>query len=87
MEQFLFHQNADGTFSEVGLESGVAVNGEGRTFAGMGVDLADYDNDGYPDLVVSDLANQKYSIFHNERDRSRKDYAITFRLEPALCGP
>lgn len=70
MEQFLFHQNADGTFSEVGLESGVAVNGEGRTFAGMGVDLADYDNDGYPDLVVSDLANQKYSIFHNERDGS-----------------
>jgi len=68
MEEFLFHQNADGTFKEVGLESGVAVNGDGHTFAGMGVDLADYDNDGYPDLVVSDLANQRYALFHNEHD-------------------
>jgi hypothetical protein len=68
MPEFLFHQKKDGTYEEVGLESGVAVDGDGRTFAGMGVDFADYDNDGYPDLVVTDLANQKYALFHNERD-------------------
>jgi hypothetical protein len=34
----------------------------------MGVDFADYDNDGYPDLVVSNLANQKYALYHNEHD-------------------
>jgi hypothetical protein len=68
MPEFLFHQKPDGTFEEVGLESGVAVNAEGRTFAGMGVDFADYDNDGFPDLIVTDLANQKYALYHNDRD-------------------
>jgi len=74
MPEFLFHQKADGTFEEVGLESGVAVDGDGRTYAGMGVDFADYDNDGYPDLVISNLANQKYALYHNERDGTF-DYA------------
>jgi len=68
MEEFLFRQSADGTFKEVGLESGIAVNGDGHTFAGMGVDFADYDNDGYPDIVVTDLANQRYALYHNEHD-------------------
>ena len=49
MQEFLFHQKKDGTFEEVGLESGVAVNAEGKTYAGMGVDFADYNNDGWPD--------------------------------------
>lgn len=70
MEEFLFHQNADGTFKDVGLESGIAVDGDGHTFAGMGVDFADYDNDGYPDVVVTDLANQRYALYHNEHDGS-----------------
>jgi len=68
MPEFLFHQKKDGTFEEVGLESGVAVDGDGRTFAGMGVDFSDYDNDGFPDLVVTALANQKYALYHNEHD-------------------
>jgi len=68
MPEFLFHQKPDGAFEEVGLESGMAVDGDGRTFAGMGVDFSDYDNDGYPDLFITDLANQKYALYHNERD-------------------
>lgn len=74
MPEFLFHQKKDGTFEEIGLEAGVAVDGDGRTFAGMGVDFADYDNDGWPDLVVTTLANQKYSLYHNEHDGTF-DYA------------
>lgn len=74
MPEFLFHQKKDGTYEEVGLESAVAVDGDGRTFAGMGVDFADYDNDGFPDLVVTDLANQKYALYHNEHDGTF-DYA------------
>jgi hypothetical protein len=73
MQEFLFHQKADGTFEEVGLESEVAVNDSGQTFAGMGVDFADYDNDGWPDIVVTDLANQRYSIFRNNRDGTFDD--------------
>jgi hypothetical protein len=72
--EFLFHQMPDGRFEETGLESGVAANGEGQTYAGMGVDFADYDNDGWPDIAVTDLANQRYAIYHNSGDGSF-DYA------------
>jgi enediyne biosynthesis protein E4 len=74
MPEFLFHQKPNGTFEEVGLESEVAVNAEGQTYAGMGVDFADYDNDGWPDVVVTDLANQRYAIYRNNRDDTF-DYA------------
>ncbi len=66
MVEFLFHNRGDGTFEEVGLLSGAAVDGDGRTYAGMGVDFSDYDNDGLPDILVTDLANQMYATYHNE---------------------
>jgi hypothetical protein len=65
MAEFLYHNRGNGTFEEVGLPSGVAVDGDGHTFAGMGVDFADYNNDGLPDLLVTDLANQTYALFRN----------------------
>ena len=74
MVEFLFHNKGDGTFEEVGLQSGVGVDGDGDTFAGMGVDFADYDNDGFPDLVVTDLSNQRYAIYHND-NRGAFDYS------------
>ena len=74
MPEFLFHQKPDGTFEEVGLESGIAVNAEGKTYAGMGVDFADYNNDGWPDLVITDLANQRYALYRNLADGTF-DYA------------
>jgi hypothetical protein len=52
----------------VGLPSEVAVDIDGRTYAGMGVDFADYDNDGWPDIVVTDLANQRYALYRNNGD-------------------
>ena len=70
MIEFLYHNKGDGTFEEVGLLAGVAVDGDGRTFAGMGVDFADYNNDGWPDLIVTDLANQRYALYENNGDGS-----------------
>jgi len=70
MVEFLYHNKGDGTFEEVGLVSQVAVDGDGRTFAGMGVDFADYNNDGWPDLLITDLANQRYALYQNSRDAS-----------------
>lgn len=70
MPEFLYHNNGDGTFEEVGLVAGVAVDGDGRMFAGMGVDFADYNNDGWPDLIVTDLANQRYALYQNNGDGS-----------------
>ncbi len=65
MLEFLYHNKGDGTFEETGLLSEVAVDDNGGTFAGMGVDFADYDNDSWPDIIVTDLANQKYALYHN----------------------
>ncbi len=70
MVEFLYHNKGDGTFEDVGLVSEVAVDIDGRTYAGMGVDFADYNNDGWPDLVVTDLANQRYALYQNNGDGS-----------------
>jgi hypothetical protein len=68
MLEFLYHNKGGGTFEEVGLFSQVAADGDGRTYAGMGVDFADYNNDGRPDLVITNLANQRYALYKNEGD-------------------
>lgn len=70
MAEFLYHNKGDGTFEDMGLVSQVAVDMDGRTYAGMGVDFADYNNDGWPDIVVTDLANQRYAIYQNAGDGS-----------------
>jgi hypothetical protein len=68
MPEFLFHNKGNGKFEEKGLFSQVAVDEDGRTYAGMGVDFEDFDNDGLPDLVVDNLANQMYAIYQNAGD-------------------
>lgn len=66
MEQFLFHNNRNGTFTERALEAGVALSDDGKPISGMGVDFRDYDNDGLPDIIVNDLAKQTYAVYHND---------------------
>ena len=73
VQSFLYHNNGDGTFSEVGLLAGVGFTEDGKTFAGMGVDFADYDNDGRADIVVTDLSNERYRLFRQNADRSFRD--------------
>ena len=70
MVEFLYHNRGDGTFEETALLSEVAVDIDGRTYAGMGADFADYNNDGWPDIVVTDLANQRYALYQNNKDGS-----------------
>ena len=71
--QQLFRNKRDGTFEETALSLGVAYDDDGRTFAGMGLDFADYDNDGWPDVFINALGNQKYALFRNVKGRF--DYA------------
>ena len=70
MLEYLYRNKGNGTFEEVGLPSEMAVDGDGRTFAGMGIDFQDYNNDGLPDMVITDLANQKYALYKNNGDGS-----------------
>ena len=68
MPEYLFHNRGNGTFEEVGLTSGAGLDGNGNTFAGMGVDFADYNNDGWPDIIITDLAYQRYALYNNLKD-------------------
>jgi hypothetical protein len=70
---FLYRNEGDGTFTETGLLLGVGFTDEGRAFAGMGVDFADYDNDGRPDIVVTNLSNERYRLFRQGKDGSFQD--------------
>jgi hypothetical protein len=65
-DQFLFHNNGNGTFTETGLDSGAALTNNGKMLSGMGVAFQDYDNDGLPDLLVTQLPHQPYVVYHNE---------------------
>ena len=66
VEQFLFHNNGNGTFSEHALDTGVALSSDGKMLSGMGVVFQDYDNDGLPDVIVTQLPRGLYPVFHNE---------------------
>ncbi|MFY9647288.1 MAG: CRTAC1 family protein [Terriglobales bacterium] len=70
MQQYLFHNNGNGTFSEVGLESGAALSEDGRRMSGMGVVFQDYDNDGRPDIMVTLLPREIYGVYHNDGEGS-----------------
>ncbi len=70
MLEFLYRNKGNGTFEETGLTAEIAVDGDGRTYAGMGLDFQDYNNDGLPDLVITNLANQKYALYRNNGDGS-----------------
>ncbi|ADW68882.1 CRTAC1 family protein [Granulicella tundricola] len=70
MPEFLYHNKGNGQFEETGMLAEIAVDGDGRTYAGMGIDAQDYNNDGLPDLIITNLANQKYAMYRNNGDGS-----------------
>jgi enediyne biosynthesis protein E4 len=66
MQQYLYHNNGNGTFTEIALEAGTALSEDGRRLSGMGVVFQDYDNDGRPDIVVTELPREIYGVYHND---------------------
>src|SRR5215469_9079324 len=77
---FLFRNRGDGTFEEVGLGAGVALLNSGQPVSSMGVDFRDYDNDGRPDIFVTDLNNETFPLFHNLGQGMFEDATFTSRL-------
>ena len=69
----LYHNNGDGTFTDVGVQTGVAYSSEGQEQAGMGVDFSDYDNDGWPDLVKGNFSDDTKNLYHNNGDGTFTD--------------
>ncbi len=75
VENFLFVNRGRGKFEEIGLASGVAFSQEGRARSGMGVDSADFDQDGWQDLFVTNVDQEMYSIYRNRKDETFDDMA------------
>lgn len=73
----LFVNSGKGKFSDIGLLSGIGYNTFGRARSGMGVDAADYDQDGWTDLCVSNVDHEMYSLYHNNKDETFTDVALS----------
>ena len=63
---FLYRNGADGKFSEVAFEAGVAANETGAMVSGMGCDFKDFDDDGWPDIFLTDLMRDTFTLFVNQ---------------------
>jgi len=78
----LYHNDCKGGFTEVGAEAGVAYSADGREQAGMGIDSADYDNDGWPDIAKANFSDDTNNLFHNDHTGE-----FTDRAGPSNFGP
>ncbi len=78
---FLYRNNGDGTFTEVGAWSGAGLNGNGVAQAGMGVDAADFDGDGRPDILLTTFAKDSATLYHNEGDLLFRDISAAIGLK------
>ena len=75
LPNFLFANRGNGKFEEIAIDAGVAYDEGGRARSGMGVDSADFDQDGWMDLFVANIDHEKYSLYRNSHDGSFKDAA------------
>ncbi len=76
---FLFHNQGDGTFKEVGIEAGIAVSEQGKERAGMGIDTADDLNSGREAILITNFAGEQLTYYRKDETGHYLDYA-------AACG-
>ncbi len=72
---FLFVNRQGLKFEEIGLASGVGYSEHGATRSGMGVDAADFDEDGRQDLFVANVDQETFSMYHNDGDEVFTDFS------------
>ena len=77
---FLYHNNGDGTFKEIGFPSGTAVNDNGSEQGSMGVTLGDYDHDGRLDLFVTNFADEYNTLYHADGPDSFTDVSYKAKV-------
>ena len=72
---FLFKNQAGKRFEEIGFTAGVAFGEAGKARSGMGVDSADFNQDGFMDLFVTNLNHEFYAFYRNKHDETFDDIA------------
>jgi enediyne biosynthesis protein E4 len=70
---FLFANRGKGKFEEIGMLAGVGVSVFGKPRSGMGVDAADYDQDGWIDLFEANVDQEMFSLYHNDKNEVFSD--------------
>ena len=73
---YLFLNRGDGTFQDASLDSGFALNEDGREVAAMGIAVGDYLNNGLLDFAISDFSDESKLLFHNEGGASFSEVSI-----------
>ncbi len=76
----LLFRNTGHRFEEIGIQAGVAYNGDGRAVSGMGADFGDIDGDGRFDLVMTDLRGERFGVYLNCGNGEFEDGSISTRL-------
>jgi hypothetical protein len=74
-ENYLLHNNGDGTFTNVAMQAGVAYNAYGKAIAGMGADFRDIDNDGRLDIFETAMFGEGFPLYKNLGDGQFQDVA------------
>jgi hypothetical protein len=71
----LYRNNRNGTFTEQGIQAGIAFSEDGIARGAMGIDVADFDHSGFPSLAIGNFSNQMLGLYHNEGNRFFIDIA------------
>ncbi len=71
----LYRNNHNGTFTEQGVQAGIAFSEDGIARGAMGIDQGDFDDSGYPSLAIGNFSNQMLGLYHNEGNRFFIDVA------------
>jgi hypothetical protein len=77
---FLYHNNGDGTFKEIGFSSGTAVNENGSEQGSMGVTLGDYDHSGRLSLFITNFDDDYNTLYHNDGKGSFTDVSYAAKV-------
>ncbi|HEY2933153.1 MAG TPA: CRTAC1 family protein [Acidobacteriota bacterium] len=75
VQNFLFMNRGKNKWEEIGLPSEVGFSANGTPRSGMGVDAADFDEDGWQDLFVANVDQEMFSLYRNNKDETFSDLA------------
>ncbi|MCY4585423.1 MAG: CRTAC1 family protein [Bryobacterales bacterium] len=83
VQNFLFVNRGRGVWEESGMFAEVAFSADGKARSGMGVDAADFDQDGHQDLFVANIDQEMFSLYRNRGDESFQDAARVHGISQA----